>query len=88
MKFKCLISISMEEVAKYSRKILIAWIGAIVVTMLSWGIALHDNARQGRSVAKEVALQTLRGVAERVVNREFERLWKIPVETDAGGVGR
>lgn len=64
----------MEEVAKYCRKIFIAWIGAVVVTMLSWGIALHSNARQGRSVAKEVALQTLRGIAERVVNREFDGL--------------
>lgn len=47
---------------------------AIVVVALVWGVALYDNARKGQIVAKEVAVQTLRKVAEQVVNREFDKL--------------
>lgn len=50
------------------------WACAIVVVALVWGVALYDNARKGQIAAKEVAVQTLRKVAEQVVNREFDKL--------------
>lgn len=55
-------------------KIIVIWACAIVVVALVWGVALYDNARKGQIVAKEVAVQTLRKVAEQVVNREFDKL--------------
>lgn len=55
-------------------KIIVIWACAIVVVALVWGVALHDNARKGQIVAKDVAVQTLRQVAEQVVNREFDKL--------------
>lgn len=63
----------MKREIKY-KILVITWIGALVAVMLSWGAALHDNLRRGRAEAKEVAVQTLRSVAERVVNQEFEGL--------------
>lgn len=63
-----------KEEMKYSKKILKIWIGVVAVIAFSWGAALHDNARQGHVRAKEIAVQTLRRVAERVVNREFDEL--------------
>ena len=50
------------------------WIGTIAVVALSWGAVWCDNARQGQGEAREVAIQTLRNVAERVINREFDKL--------------
>lgn len=59
---------------KRYKKILMIWICAIVVVAVSVIVALYDNANQGQDVAKEVAVETLRKVAERVVNREFDGL--------------
>lgn len=59
---------------KRLNKIIVIWACAIVVVALVWGVALHDNARKGQIVAKDVAVQTLRQVAEQVVNREFDKL--------------
>lgn len=59
---------------KHWNKITVIWVCAIVVVALVWGMVLHDNARKGQIVAKEVAVQTLRKVAEQVVNREFDKL--------------
>lgn len=59
---------------KHWNKIIVIWACAIVVVALVWGVALYDNARKGQIVAKEVAVQTLRKVAEQVVNREFDKL--------------
>lgn len=59
---------------KHCNKITVIWACAIVVVALFWGMTLHDNARKGRVVAKEVAVRTLRKVAEQVVNREFDNL--------------
>lgn len=53
---------------KRYKKILMIWICAIVVVAVSVIVALYDNANQGQDVAKEVAVETLRKVAERVVN--------------------
>ena len=51
---------------KRYKKILMIWICAIVVVAVSVIVALYDNANQGQDVAKEVAVETLRKVAERV----------------------
>lgn len=59
---------------KHWNKIIVIWACAIVVVALVWGVTLYDNARKGQIVAKEVAVQTLRKVAEQVVNREFDKL--------------
>lgn len=64
---------------KYSKRILVSWIGGVVMTVLLGGVALYDNACQGRAKAKEVAIQSLRSVAERVVTLKFEELEKIYV---------
>lgn len=66
-------------------KIIVIWACAIVVVALVWGVALYDNARKGQIVAKEVALQTLRKVAEQVVNREFDKLGTYHVSTGNNG---
>lgn len=59
---------------KRCKKILIIWICAIAVVAVSVIVALYDNANRGQDMAKEVAVETLRKVAERVVNREFDGL--------------
>ncbi len=59
---------------KRCNKITVIWTCAIVVVALFWGVALYNNARKGQAMAKEAALQTLRQVAEQVVNREFDDL--------------
>ncbi|NVK94901.1 MULTISPECIES: DNA-binding response regulator [unclassified Bacteroides] len=64
----------MEKVRKHNKNILMIWIGTIAVVALSWGAVWCDNARQGQGEAREVAIQTLRNVAERVINREFDKL--------------
>lgn len=66
-------------------KIIVIWACAIVVVALVWGVALHDNARKGQIVAKEVAVQTLRKVAEQVVNREFDELGEYYVSSGNNG---
>lgn len=55
----------MEKVRKHNKNILMIWIGTIAVVALSWGAVWCDNARQGQGEAREVAIQTLRNVAER-----------------------
>lgn len=67
-------------------KILVIWACAIVVVALVWGVALYDNARKGQIVAKEVAVQTLRKVAEQVVNREFDKLGEYYVSWVNNGI--
>lgn len=62
------------KVRKHNKNILMIWIGTIAVVALSWGAVWCDNARQGQGEAREVAIQTLRNVAERVINREFDKL--------------
>lgn len=64
----------MRKKMKRCKKILIIWICAIAVVAVSVIAALYDNANRGQEVAKEVAVKTLRKVAERVVSREFDRL--------------
>lgn len=66
-------------------KIIVIWACAIVVVALVWGVALHDNARKGQIAAKEVAVQTLRKVAEQVVNREFDELGEYYVSSGNNG---
>lgn len=66
-------------------KITVIWACAIVVVALVWGVALYDNARKGQIVAKEVALQTLRKVAEQVVNRGFDELGEYYVSSGNNG---
>lgn len=66
-------------------KIIVIWACAIVVVALVWGVALHDNAQKGQIVAKDVAVQTLRQVAEQVVNRELDKLGTYHVSTGNSG---
>ena len=54
---------------KRYKKILMIWICAIVVVAVSVIVALYDNANQGQDVAKEVAVETLRKVAERITEQ-------------------
>lgn len=70
---------------KRRNKITVIWTCAIVVVALFWGVALYNNARKGQAVAKEVALQTLRKVAELVVNREFDNLGTYHVSSGSNG---
>ena len=70
---------------KRYKKILMIWICAIVVVAVSVIVALYDNANQGQDVAKEVAVETLRKVAERVVNREFDGLGMFYASGSDGG---
>lgn len=59
---------------KRGKKILTSWIVACVVVALAVAVVLYENAGRGQAVVKEVAIQTLREVAERVVNRKFDEL--------------
>jgi len=70
---------------KRRNKITVIWTCAIVVVALFWGVALYNNARKGQAVTKEVALQTLRKVAELVVNREFDNLGTYHVSSGSNG---
>lgn len=64
----------MKEVKCNKNILALIWIGALVAVTLSGRAVLHDNVCRGRAEAKEVAVQTLRSVAEWVVNQEFEGL--------------
>lgn len=70
---------------KRCNKIVKIWTCAIAVVALVWGMAFYNNARKGQFVAKEIAVQTLRKVAEQVVNREFDKLGIYHVFTGNSG---
>ena len=50
------------------------WLCAIVIIVSILGVLAYNNAREGEIVLKELAVTTLREVAEQVVNQEFEEL--------------